>query len=149
MPSSPLQFVNARNLIFPLPGSLRRCRKRRCPIGAALGQQRPGDPRHLVGKGDRNNLERSPRQKLCQPGILLWLLARPPQDSTGSNDQDAAQVAIALFRDRPELLFAAGRVSRGTMPIQAAKSRPDRKTFGSGTTATIVLAPRTPMPGIV
>jgi hypothetical protein len=37
---------------------------------------------------------------------------------------------------------------RGTIPIQAAKSRPDRNTVGSGAVATIAVAPRTPMPGI-
>ncbi len=55
-----------------------------------------------------NDLERSPGEKLCEPGILLRLLARTPQDGTGSNDQDATQVTIALFRDWPELLLAAG-----------------------------------------
>jgi hypothetical protein len=34
-------------------------------------------------------------------------------------------------------------------PIQAAKSRPDRKTVGSATVAAIALAPMTPMPGMV
>ena len=38
---------------------------------------------------------------------------------------------------------------RAPMPIQAAKSRPDRKTLGSGTTAAIVVAPITPIPGMV
>ena len=46
-------------------------------------------------------------EKLCEPGILLRLLARVPQHRTGSDHQNASQIAIALFRDRPELLFAA------------------------------------------
>ncbi len=54
------------------------------------------DPRHLVGKRDRNNLERSPGEKLYEPGILLRLLACTPQNGTGSNDQDATQIAVAL-----------------------------------------------------
>jgi hypothetical protein len=33
---------------------------------------------------------------------------------------------------------------RGTSPIQAAKSRPDRNTVGSAAVATIAVAPRTP-----
>jgi hypothetical protein len=37
----------------------------------------------------------------------------------------------------------------GTSPIQAAKSRPDRKTDGSATVAAIAVAPMTPMPGMV
>src|SRR6516164_1912304 len=36
---------------------------------------------------------------------------------------------------------------RGTSPIQAAKSRPERKTMGSDTVAAIALAPMMPMPG--
>src|SRR6516165_1641535 len=36
---------------------------------------------------------------------------------------------------------------RGTNPIQAAKSRPDRKAFGSVTVAVMALAPRVPIPG--
>jgi len=38
---------------------------------------------------------------------------------------------------------------RGTSPIHAAKSRPDRKTVGSATVAAIAVAPMTPMPGMV
>src|SRR5215468_7378885 len=39
--------------------------------------------------------------------------------------------------------------SRGTMPIQAAKSRPVLKIEASGTVATMALAPMTPMLGMV
>ena len=39
--------------------------------------------------------------------------------------------------------------SRGTSPIQAAKSRPDRKAFGSTTVAAMAVAPITPIPGMV
>jgi hypothetical protein len=38
------------------------------------------------------------------------VLASTPQDSMRTNDQDATQVAIALFGDRPELPSAAGRI---------------------------------------
>jgi hypothetical protein len=38
---------------------------------------------------------------------------------------------------------------RGTIPIQGAKSRPDRKTLGSIMVAAIAVAPMTPMPGMV
>jgi hypothetical protein len=36
------------------------------------------------------------------------MLAGTPQHRVRTNDQDATQVAIALFGDRPELLFASG-----------------------------------------
>ena len=83
MPSSPLQFVYAQTQPHPPIANslLGRCRKRRRPIGAALGQQCPGDARHLVGKRHRDHLERFAGEKLCEPGIRLWLtqlLARRP-----------------------------------------------------------------------
>src|SRR5271169_4422072 len=37
-------------------------------------------------------------------------MARVSQDRTGSDHENASQIAIAPFRDRPELLFAASRV---------------------------------------
>ena len=152
MPSSPLQFVNAQTPDAthpPIANSLRRCRKRRHAIGAALGQQRPGDAGHLVGKCHRHNLERFAGEKLREPRILLRLMARVSQYRAGSDHQNASQIAIAPFRDRPELLFAASGVFARTSPIQAAKSRPDPKTFGSGTVAAIAVAPITPIPGMV
>jgi len=38
---------------------------------------------------------------------------------------------------------------RGTSPIQAAKSRPDRNALASVTVAVMALAPRKPIPGMV
>ena len=150
MPSSPLQFVNARTQpLLPPPDFLRRGRQRRRPISAALSQQRPGDPRHVVGKRHRHHFERFASEKVCQPGILLRSMARVAQHRVGSDHQNAPQIAISPFRDRPKLMFATGESSRGTIPIQAAKSRPNRKTFGSATAAAIALAPVTPMPGML
>ena len=145
-----------RNFILPLPDfSLGRCRnhsdKRPRPIiGAALGQQRPGYARHLVGKRYRHDLEGSSRQQLREPGILLWLLARTLQHRMGSDhERYAPHVAVALFRDRPELLLAAGRVLARHEPIQAAKSRPERNAIGSATVATMADAPTMPIPGML
>jgi hypothetical protein len=42
----------------------------RCPICVAVGQQRPGYARHLVGERHRHDLERPPRQQLGEPGIF-------------------------------------------------------------------------------
>jgi protein CrcB len=80
------------------------------PVGPAPGQQRRGDPRHLVGQRDRDDLEWSPSEKLSEPGIFLRLLARTPQDRMGSDNKNTPEVLITLFRDRPELLFASGRI---------------------------------------
>src|SRR5262245_66513584 len=111
MPSSPLQFVNAQTQShLPTATSLRRCRKRRRPIGAAFSQQRPGGTRHLIGKRHRDHLEWFAGEKLGEPGILLRPMACVPQHRTGSDHQNAWHIAIALFRDRPELPLAASRI---------------------------------------
>ena len=111
MSSSPLQFVNARTQPHPpLPSLLLDCHELRRPISPTLGQQRPGDPCHLVGQRDRDDLERSPSEKLSEPGIFLRLLARTSQDRMGSDNQNTPEILVALFRDRPELRFAAGRI---------------------------------------
>ena len=49
----------------------------------------------------------------------------------------------------PSLCLPPVESSRGTMPIQAAKSRPLLKIEASGTVATMALAPMTPMLGMV
>src|SRR3974377_2058916 len=95
------------NFILRSTSSFLCRRDPRRSIGSAVGQSRPGHTRHLVGKRDRNNLERSSAEKLCEPGILLRLLSRQFQYRAGSDHQDASQIAIALFRDWPELLLPA------------------------------------------
>src|SRR5882672_5651975 len=144
MSSSPLQFVNAvTSPSLPRRAPLGSFSKLRRPIGATMGQQRPGHARHLVGERHRHDLERSPRQELREPGILPGILLGAPQHSDRSNDENAPQVAISLLGDRSELLLAPVESCRGTSPIQAAKSRPDRKIVGSATVATIAVAPIT------
>ena len=51
------------------------------------------------------------------------------------------------FEIGPSFCLPPVESCRGTIPIQAAKSRPERKTLGSGTTAAIVVAPITPNAG--
>ena len=61
MYSSPLQFVNALTLpplSLPCRAPLGSFSKLRRPIGAAMGQQRPGDASHLVGERHRHDLRR-------------------------------------------------------------------------------------------
>ena len=100
-----------RNLILPSPNSFTPLPQAQAPDRChPLGQQRPGDARHLVGKRHRDHLERFAGEKLCEPRILLRLMARVSQYRAGSDHQNASQIAIASFRDRPELLFAAGQI---------------------------------------
>src|SRR4029078_9181880 len=75
--------------------------------------------------------------------------------------EQAAQIAIALLADTAELFPASTRVllppalslpplecCLGTSPIQAEKSRPDRKAFGSAMLATRAVASAGPTPGM-
>src|ERR1700693_4808043 len=41
---------------------------------------------------------------------MRQLVARPVQHRMGSDHQNASQILVASFRDRPELLFAASRI---------------------------------------
>ena len=61
-------------------------------------------------------------------------------DGQRARREQAAQIAIALFADTAELVFAPLECCFGTSPIQAEKSRPDRKAFGSATLATKAVA---------
>ena len=105
MSSSPLQFLNARTQPHPLiAGLFVRLPLVEAPDRSLPWPATPSDPRHLVGKCNRNNLERSPGEKLCEPRILLRLQARLLQHRAGSDHQNASQVTIALFRDRKNVI---------------------------------------------
>src|SRR5215510_418800 len=67
------------------------------------------------------------RARSCVPWVFFGVLASTPQDSMRTNDQDATQVAIALFGDRPELPSAAGRILSRHKPDPGCKiaSRPE------------------------
>src|SRR5262245_28997444 len=62
--------------------------------------------------------------------------------------EQTTQIAIALLADTAELVLAPTRALLRKSPIQAEKSRPDRKTFGSATLATRAVASAGPMPGM-
>src|SRR4029453_15395569 len=79
------------------------------------------DARHFIGQRNRDDLERTSCQELCEPRIFFGMLAGTPQDRMRTNNQDATQVAIALFGDRPKLVFAASRI------LPRYKSNPGRK----------------------
>ena len=113
-----------------------------------MGQQRPGHARHLVGERHRHDLEGSPRQELREPGILLRdPMARVPRHRIVSDDENASQRAIALLRDRPELLLAASRNCAARVRSRPRSHVPIEKTLESATVATIAVPPITPIPG--
>src|SRR5260370_32424346 len=139
---NPRSTVTAgRNHILPLPSCLSACQKLGRAVGPPPCQQRPGDPGHLVGQRDSDDLERSPSEKLSEPGILLRLLARTPQDRMGSDNKNSPEILVALFRDRPELPFATGRILPRHDPDPGRKitTRPEclrvRDDGGDGTPA--------------
>src|SRR6516225_7195011 len=71
-------------------------------------------------------------------------------DHRGRPDhQQAPQIFVAGAADPTELLSPGGRVSRGVMPIQEAKCRPERKACGSATLRAKLTPAIGPIPGIV
>lgn len=63
---------------------------------------------------------------------------RAPNDREGARAKQGAQISIAFLCDAAKLLPL--EFCFGTSPIQAEKSRPDRKTFGSARLATSAVA---------
>jgi hypothetical protein len=59
-----------------------------------------------------------------------------------SDNKDAPEVLVALFVIGPSFCLPPVESCRGTIPIQAAKSRPDWNAFGSATMAAMVVAPK-------
>ena len=117
--------------------------------GAALGQQRPGDAAILLASATATTLNGLRARSCVSQGYFPAAGAhtaiprrlRPPECVANSDPP--------VWRSAPASACRRSKSSRGTIPIQAAKSRPDRKTFGSGTVAAIAAAPVIPIPGIV
>ena len=140
-------YAHRRKLTLLLPDPLRRCRKRRRPIAAALANNAHAratadnprhrqDARHLVGDRHRHDPERFAFEKSCDPRILLRLVARPLQHRMGSDHQNASQILVASFRDRPELLFAAGRTLAAVRSRSRLQSRDPIEKSSTATGAT-------------
>jgi hypothetical protein len=69
-------------------------------------------------------------------------------DGKRAGHEQPAQIAVTLFADTAEPVLAPPlECCFGTSPIQAEKSRPDRKIFGSATVATTAVASTEPTPG--
>ena len=90
--------------------------------------------------------ERFAFEKLCEPRIFLRLVARVQQHCAGSRPPEfVANSDRPVFEIGPSFCLPPVEVSRGTSPIQAAKARPNPKTFGSGTVRyEIAVAPIRP-----
>ena len=73
-------------------------------------QHCPRDARHLVGKRNRHDQGRSPRQKLRRPSGGWRPLAGEPQNGGRADDQEPANVRVALFGDAAQAFFPATRM---------------------------------------
>ena len=71
------------------------------------------------------------------------------QHRMGPDHENAPQISIALFRDRPELLLAAGRILHAAPTRSRPRSHgPSGIPSGPATVATMADAPTMPIPGI-
>jgi hypothetical protein len=104
---------------------------------------------HLVGDRHRHDPERLAFEKSRDPRIILRLVARPLQHGMAPTTRMRLRYWSPRFEIGPSLCLPPVESCRGTIPIQAAKSRPDRKTFGSGTVAAMAVAPTMPIPGML
>ena len=89
---------------------LRLSRGHRRSINLPARQHCPRDARHLVGKRNRHNQGRSPRQKLRCPSRGRRPLACEPQNGRRADDQQPSNVWVALFGDAAQTFFPATRV---------------------------------------
>ena len=64
----------------------------------------------LLASGYRHQFGWPPRKELHQPWMLLWMGSCVLEYRVRADDENAAQVAVALLRDRPELLFPTRRI---------------------------------------
>lgn len=85
-------------------------RKLRRSIVPSFGHDRPGDARHFVGDGDRDNLDRLLRQQSSDPRMLLRMAPGVLDHRCCAHDEWPSQIAIALLGNAAELLLAALRI---------------------------------------
>ena len=95
------------------------CRRR--GVGRAACQQRPGDPRAFVGQCDGDHLRPLALEQPGCPGPAGVALPGEPQNGGRADDQEAAQVSVALLAD-PDLAFGPATTMRfGRQPEPSGK----------------------------
>ena len=125
-----LAVTHRRIFILPLADFLsgryraRSYQRARPIIGAALGQQRPGFARHLVGKRYRQDLERSSRQQCVSQGYFSGCWRAHASTPHGLRPQGCAvRSGRPVSRSAQASACRRSKSWRGTSPIQVAKSR--------------------------
>src|ERR1700758_5099059 len=110
---SALRAVRPPNLhIAPDLGAISSRRKRDgFLIALTLGHHGPRPSCTLVGERDRSDLGGPPRQQSREPGPMFGAVDLGiADDGQRARREQAAQIAIALFADTAELVFAPARV---------------------------------------
>jgi hypothetical protein len=107
---SALHAVRPSNLhITPDDPARSRLRRKRDGLLVALapGHHRPRHPGDLVGKRDGGDLRRPSRQQCGKPGSVLGAMDLGiAYDGERAGNEQAAQIAVALFADTAEPILA-------------------------------------------
>src|SRR6516162_8882809 len=91
-----------------------RCQQQlRFCVSLAANHDCPSHPCNLVGESNCRHLCRSATHYSCEPGSPRAVLSRVANDRHSTGDEEPSQIAIALFGDAAEPLFATGRVLLG------------------------------------
>ena len=81
--------------------------RRRLAEALAAAHHRPRDPRHLVGHCNRDDPRRAPLQQWVDPAGKLGLVAAIADHGSGTEDEELAQICVALLRDLPQMDLTA------------------------------------------
>ncbi len=83
-------------------------------IIALMPEQRPGDPRCLVGHSDEDDIGWPTGEKLIGPtGICFWSRAVPTQHSSGAVHKQTPDIPISPLRYSSQLGLAPARLLSG------------------------------------
>jgi hypothetical protein len=110
------------------------------PISLAAGHDRPDHSGGLVGERDGRDLRGMLGHQLHEPGSVCPVPLRVADNRQGADDQQLAQVAVALFGDPAQPSFAAAGVLLRHEPDPSSQVAPGIEGCGSGTLATIAPA---------
>src|SRR4051794_39895114 len=89
-------------------------------VDAAADKQRPDNARRLIGESDGDDACRPTGQQLLGPNCAAGAAGVTHQRCSAENEK-SANVPIALLRDAPETLTAAGRILFWCQPEKGCK----------------------------
>jgi hypothetical protein len=128
----------------------RRLRRRDCSVNFSGFHDRPCDAGELIGQGDHHKFGRATFEKLLHPDHQWPLpLVKPTQMCCCGQHQKLAEIGMPCLLIRPKRSLPPLDLCFGKSPIQAAKSRPERKTLGSGAVAAMAAVISGPKRGTV